>query len=123
MQQLDRSWDVPVSSERPKVLSGRSWNCNILSQNLMPRTSPGSDPITTNIIYKWNKQGFFVRFVNKNTLDLRDENLQVVSIREAMEHIDDWKVDWDATLTAAEIALVRTAKWRAGLFFPKKKAT
>jgi len=82
-----------------------------------------SDPLTTNIIYKWNKQGSFVRFVNKNTLDLRDGNLQVVSLQEAMEHIDDWKVDWDAELTSAEIALVRTAKWREGLTFPVKKST
>ena len=32
-----------------------------------------------------------------------------------MDHIDEWKVDWDMDLTRREIALVKDPVWRAGL--------
>jgi hypothetical protein len=40
-----------------------------------------------------------------------------VSIEDALNHIDDWRVDWDRELTAAEEELVRKPEWRAGLHF------
>ena len=47
-------------------------------------------------------------------------NLQWVSLAAAMEHVDDWKVDWDMNLTKEEIALVMDPEWRDGLTFNKR---
>ena len=37
-----------------------------------------------------------------------------------MDHIDEWKVDWDIDLTRREIALVKDPVWCAGLSQPNK---
>ena len=66
--------------------------------------------------------GLFVRFLDENQLNIAAANLFVVSLSAAMSNMD-WKVDWDAGLTADEIAVVRTAEWRAGsTFYTYKKA-
>ena len=44
-------------------------------------------------------------------------NLEFVSLREAMQHVHDWKVDWDMELTKEERALVLTPAWRENLVF------
>ena len=69
--------------------------------------------LTKSIFEKWRKQEYFVRFVNGNTLDCRRENLETVLLTDALiDHIDDWKVDWDMDLTSTEVALVRDPAWR-----------
>ena len=66
---------------------------------------------------KWREQGCFVRFIDGDTLNCAIANLEYVSLKEAMQHIDDWKVDWDMNLSASEIELVKTQQWRDGLTF------
>ena len=80
-----------------------------------------SNKMTTSIMKKWNDQGSFIRFLDGNPTNVALTNLECVSIEEAMKHVDDWKVDWDMNLTDKEIALVRTSKWRDGLYFGTKR--
>ena len=74
--------------------------------------------MTNNILRKWRNQGGFIRFLNGNKQDCRLSNLQQVSLQEAMEHIEDWVVDWDMDLTNQEKMLVLFDEtWRKGLTF------
>jgi hypothetical protein len=66
--------------------------------------------------------GLFVRFLDGNQLNIAAANLCFVSLSAAMSNMD-WKVDWDDGLTADEIAVVRTAEWRAGFTFYTCKKT
>ena len=75
---------------------------------------------TSSILAKWRKQGAFVRFLDGNTLNCAPTNLAWVQLPDAMEHINDWVVDWDLYLTKKERALVMTPEWRAGLSFKPK---
>ncbi len=79
--------------------------------------------ITNSIMEKWRKQGCFVRFIDGNTLNCNVTNLAWTQMKEAMEHFDDWTVDWDLHLTEEEIALVKTPEWRAGLRFTPVKSS
>jgi len=72
---------------------------------------------TNSIIKKWQKQGTFIRFLDGNSLNCNLNNLKYVSIDDAMDHIDSWKVDWDMDLTKKEIKTVRDPAWRRGLVF------
>ena len=80
------------------------------------RVPTSRDP-TSRILATWKAQGAFIRFLNGNKADCAASNLAYVSLREAMQHVDDWAVDWDMDLTAEEVELVRTPGWRAGLVF------
>jgi hypothetical protein len=67
------------------------------------------------IIRKWSKQAFctgFIRFLNGITTDCRVENMLLVSLRDALVNIDQWKVDWDKNLELSEIKLVKDPTWR-----------
>jgi hypothetical protein len=75
---------------------------------------------TNAIIRKWNKQGGFVHFKDGNKLNCQVNNLEWVSLKDAMDHITDWVVDWDMNLTESERNLVLTPEWRAGQTFSKK---
>ena len=44
----------------------------------------------------------FIRHKNGDTLDNRPENLQFVKLREAFNHMNDWKVDWICYITNEE---------------------
>ncbi len=46
--------------------------------------------------------------MNGMTMDCRKVNLQYVPLMEALNHFDDWKVDWDMHLTRKEIEFVKT---------------
>lgn len=73
--------------------------------------------LTSSIIKKWNKQGFFIRFINGNKLDCRRDNLEQVSIIDSMIHINEWVVDWDLNLTCKEKLFVKNnLEFRKGLF-------
>jgi hypothetical protein len=72
------------------------------------------DELTNSILRKWRNRPF-IRFVNGDQRDCSIRNLAMVSLDDAMDHIDDWKVDWDMDLTRREIELVRDPVWRAGL--------
>lgn len=79
------------------------------------------NPTTASIMRKWAEQGRFIRWLGGNCRNNCITNLQEVSPMDAMDHIDDWKVDWDIYLTPKEIALVRTKSWRRdGLSFTPK---
>ena len=84
-----------------------------------PTTAASS--ATNSILRKWREQGKFLRFVDGNTTNCAVTNLQFVQLRDALNHVHDWKVYWDAELTAAERALVLTPRttpdWRAHLVF------
>ena len=56
--------------------------------------SSASD-MTQRILRKWREQGQFIRFVDGNVRNCAVTNLEFVSLREAMQHVHDWKVDWD----------------------------
>jgi hypothetical protein len=49
-----------------------------------------------------DKYPMFIRHKNGDTLDNRIENLEYVHIREAFQHINDWKVDWICYITEEE---------------------
>ena len=44
----------------------------------------------------------FIRHKNGDILDNRAENLEHVHVREALAHINDWKVDWVSFITDEE---------------------
>ena len=70
------------------------------------------------IIRKWSKQASstgFVRFLNGITTDRCAENMLLVSLRDALVNIDQWKVDWDKKLELSEIKMVKDPTWR-GVF-------
>ena len=69
--------------------------------------------LTTSIMSKWRAQGHFIRFIDGNVANCSVRNLCYVSLKDAMEHIDEWKVDWDMNLTADEVALVHRPSWRS----------
>jgi hypothetical protein len=48
----------------------------------------------------------YIRHVNGDTLDNRVENLQYVKLRDAFNHINDWKVDWVCDVTDEERAFL-----------------
>lgn len=77
--------------------------------------------LTVSIVKKWKEQGLFIRFLNGNTLDCNISNLRQVQIEEAMEHIDDWVVDWDLHLTDDEVQFVMdNPEWREKFIALKK---
>jgi hypothetical protein len=76
-----------------------------------------SEAMTNSILNVWRAQGTFIRFVDGSTLNFNISNLEYVSLKEAMLHVDDWKVDWDMNLCPAQIAVVHNPAWRAGLTF------
>lgn len=73
--------------------------------------------LTKSIIRKWRHQKTFIRFLNGDIHDCRVCNLQYVSLRDALNHIHDWAVDWDMDLTEEERLLVLDENWRRGLSF------
>jgi hypothetical protein len=72
-----------------------------------------------NILSKLEKQPRFMRFLDGDVTNSAVSNLEFVSLRDALGHLEDadWKVDWDAELTCEERALVLTPEWRACLVF------
>ena len=71
--------------------------------------------LTNSIIEKWNEQRMFIRFIDGNTLNCAATNLHPVTLKDAMENVHTWKVDWDMNLTQEERNLVLTDEWREGL--------
>jgi hypothetical protein len=85
-----------------------------------PKHSGFVDPVTVSIIHKWENHGApFIRHIDGNKGNDAAANLQIVPLPLALEHVDDWAVDWDLFLTKEEIAKVRDPKWRAGLWYSK----
>lgn len=72
---------------------------------------------TTKILRKWRKQGSFVQWIDGDCTNNSAANLRWISIKDAIEHFDDWRTDWDMELTEKEIAIVKDPKWRSGLRF------
>ena len=55
-----------------------------------------------------------IRFLNGISTDCREENMQLVSLRDALVNINEWKVDWDKKLTPNEIRKVNNQNyWRS----------
>jgi hypothetical protein len=79
-------------------------------------SAPASDT-TMSILRKWREQRQFIRFLDGDVTNSAVSNLEFVSLRDALDHLEEWKVDWDMDLTAEERALVLTPEWRAGLIF------
>jgi hypothetical protein len=75
---------------------------------------------TNSILNKWRKQGSFIRFLDSNKLNCAVSNLAYVSLKEAMDNIHEWVVDWDMDLTQNERNIVLTPEFRAGLSFGNK---
>ena len=71
--------------------------------------------MTDSILKKWRAQGSFLRFKDGDQMNCSVRNLEYVSLKDAMDNIDEWTVDWDMNLTPKEISLVKTPEWRAGL--------
>ena len=76
--------------------------------------------LINSILTKWRDQGCFLRFDPTNSSAGRNNysghmNLVRVPLDDAMDHIDDWVVDWDINLTPNEIILVRDPNRRGVL--------
>jgi hypothetical protein len=67
--------------------------------------------MTNSIISKWGEQKFCVRFVNGDTHDSYRSNIQVVSLKRAMENIYVWTEDWDLNLMHEETQVVQCPAW------------
>jgi hypothetical protein len=80
-------------------------------------SAAAASDMTQRSLRKWREQGQFIRFVDGNVRNCAVTNLQFVSLREAMQHVHDWKVDWDMELTDEERTLVLTPAWRENLVF------
>ena len=75
--------------------------------------------LINSILTKWRNQGCFLRFDPTNSSSASStgsssnnnnrwhKNLVRVPLDDVMDHMDDWVVDWDITLTTNEIILVR----------------
>ena len=72
------------------------------------------DP-TSSILNKWRAQATFIRFLDGDTQNCAFSNLCAVSLKDAMEHVHDWKVDWDRQLSPEERELVVDDAWRSRL--------
>ena len=72
---------------------------------------------TDTILKKWRAQGSFIRFLDGNRGNCALQNLEWVSIKDAMEHFEEWVFDWDMNLTKKEKTIVMRPEWRAGIFF------
>jgi hypothetical protein len=73
--------------------------------------------VTRSILKKWREKGSFVRFLNGDNRDCSVNNLRDVTLKDALDNIDSWTVDWDLNLTENEKDLVRTKSWRNNLVF------
>jgi hypothetical protein len=76
---------------------------------------------TQSILAKWRKQEYFCRFLDGDTLNCRLDNLRWVTKKDAMDHFEEWRFDWDCHLTSEECELVMTPAWRKGLVFNEIK--
>jgi hypothetical protein len=79
-----------------------------------------NNELINSILTKWRNQGCFLRFDPTNSSSASStgssssnnnsrwhKNLVRVPLDDVMDHMDDWVVDWDITLTSHEIILVR----------------
>ena len=68
------------------------------------------DPVTviSKIVCTWLEQGTLIRFVDGNISNCAASNLQFVSLRDALNEVGNWKVDWDMNLTEFECGVVET---------------
>jgi hypothetical protein len=77
-----------------------------------------NNELINSILTKWRNQECFLRFdptnssasstVSSSSSNNRwHKNLVRVPLDDVMDHMDDWVVDWDITLTSNEIILVR----------------
>lgn len=73
--------------------------------------------LTDSILAKWREQGSFIRFKDGDTKNCRADNLEWVSIKDAMDNFHTWTTDWDMNLTRREKRVVETTNWRMGLRF------
>ena len=78
-----------------------------------------------NILKKWREQASmgFVRFLNGNTTDCREANLQFVSLRDVILHFDEWNVNWSINLTDLEFDMTKKPYVRQFLQHPEKYLT
>jgi hypothetical protein len=142
-------WDMDLTDEEIQLVQGPAWRLKILlggevegewsqcvedekessgdedediyDEESDDDSSADEDELTKSILRKWRSRPCpFIRFMNGNHQDCSIPNLVIVSLDNAMDHIDDWKVDWDMDLTRSQIQLVRDPVWRAGLSQPTK---
>ena len=73
--------------------------------------------MTQSIMQKWSEQNGFVRFLDGDIRNCPPENLKWVTLKDAMEHVHDWVVDWDMNLSEEERKLVLQDDWQQGLSF------
>ena len=64
--------------------------------------------VVSKIVSKWLEQGTFIRCVDGDVSNCAACNLQFVSLRDALERVGTWKVDWDMNLTKFECGVVET---------------
>jgi len=89
------------------------------------RDNEWEKPILCNIIKKWREQATmgFVRFLNGNTTDCHEANLQFVSLRDVILHLDEWKVNWSINFTDLEFDMTKKTYVRQFLQHPEKYLT
>ena len=73
---------------------------------------------TATILAKWsNRNNYFIRHKDNNTQNNKINNLEYVSVKDAMENFDTWTTDWMDGLTKIERKIVSLKNWREGLIF------
>ena len=79
-----------------------------------PKTS---DPAVRRILLAFSlKKPAYIRFIDGDVGNCASRNLEYVTLRDALFHAAEWKVDWDAELSDEDAALVRAnGPWFAGL--------
>ena len=83
--------------------------------HISTRMCSADDEVSKNILNKWTAQEYFIRFLDGNKQNCAVENLKCVSLKDGMEHFDEWVFDWDMNLTKKEKARVINPEWRNGV--------
>ena len=86
---------VPLFELIPMYQNSTNWGSR-------PFAPQGCDELVASIIKKWSQQVSFVWFIDGNPGNCAIFNLKWIGLAEALEHIGEWKVDWDMNLTEEE---------------------
>ena len=89
------SGKVPLIELIPMYQNSTNWGSR-------PLAPGGYDDLVASIMKKWSHQGSFVLFIDGNPGNCSVFNLRWIGLVEALEHIGEWKVDWDMNLTKKE---------------------
>lgn len=92
------------------TLGASSPRCSAVSCTMVGTSNSASEASLRSIAAKWFDQrmlgSHFIRHIDGNVENNHVNNLQFVNLETALQHVDDWEVDWSMELSDAEELLV-----------------